>query len=63
METSTEDASITSANAGATEDDDDDVVVVAEEDRGTMPTTDVDVADNIVGVDDMRMDTQDVYEV
>ena len=25
-------------------DDDDDVVVVAEEDRGTMPTTDVDVA-------------------
>ena len=41
METSTNDANITSADAEATEDDDDDVVVVvAEEDRGTIPATD-----------------------
>jgi hypothetical protein len=33
--------------------------MVAEEDR-EVPTTDVDVVDNIEGVDDMRMDTQDV---
>ena len=61
-ETSNDEASITSDVAGATKDDDDNVVVVAEEDRGTMPTTDVDVVDNIAGVD-MRMDMQDVYEV
>ena len=54
---------MTSEVAGATKDDDDDVVVVAEEDCGAMPTTDVDVVDNIAGVDDMRMDTQDTYEV
>jgi hypothetical protein len=60
---STDDASMTSEVAGATKDDDDEVVVVAEEDRGAMPTTDVDVVDNITGVDDMRMDTQDVYKV
>jgi hypothetical protein len=63
MAASTNDASISSEVAGATKDDDDDVVVVAEEDRGTMPTTDVDVVNNIAGVDDMRMDMQDVYEV
>jgi hypothetical protein len=61
MEAST--ASMTSEVAGATKDDDDKVVVVAEEDRGAMPTTDVNVVNNITGVDDMRMDTQDVYEV
>ena len=54
---------MTSEVAGATKDDDDNVVVVAEEDCGAMPTTDVDVVDNIEGVDGMRMDTQDVYEV
>ena len=58
---STNDASMTSEVTGATKDDDDDVVV-AEEDRGTIPTTDVDVVDNIAGVD-MRTDTQDTYEV
>ena len=59
-EASKDNASITSAVAGVTKDDDDDVVVVAEEDRVTMPTTDVDVVDNIAGVD---MGTQDVYKV
>ncbi len=59
-ETRNNNASITSANAGATEDDDDDDVVVAEEDCGAMPTTDVNVVNNIAGVDDMRTDTQDV---
>ena len=59
-ETSNDDASTTSDVAGATKDDDDDVVVVAEEDRVTMPTTDVNVVDNIAGVD---MGAQDVYEV
>ena len=53
---------MTSEVAGATKDDDDNVVVVAEEDCGAMPTTDVDVVNNIAGVDDMRVDTQDVYE-
>jgi hypothetical protein len=57
-----DDTCYTSDVAGATKDDDDDVVVVAEEDCGTMPTTNVDVVDNIAGVD-MCMDTQDVYEV
>ena len=61
-ETRHDNASITSADAGATEEDDDDNVVVAEEDRGAMPTTDVDVVDNIAGVD-MRTDKQDTYEV
>ncbi len=62
-EANTDDASMTSEVAGATKDDDDDAGVVAEEDCGAMPTTDVDVVDNIAGVDDMRMDTQDVYKV
>jgi hypothetical protein len=53
---------MTSDVAGATKDDDDKVVDVAEKNRGD-PTTDVDVVDNIAGVDDMRMDTQDVYKV
>ncbi len=61
-ETRNDKASITSANAGATEEDDDDDVVGAEEDSGAMPTTDVDVVDNIAGVD-MRTDTQDTYKV
>ena len=61
--TSNDNASITSAVAGATEDDENDVVVVAEEDCGAMPTTEVDVVDNIAGVDYMRMDTQETYEV
>jgi hypothetical protein len=61
-ETRNDKASITSADAGATEEDDDDDVVVAEEDCGAMPTTDVDVVDNISGVD-MLTDTQDTYEV
>jgi hypothetical protein len=61
-ETRNDNASITSANMGATEDDDDNDVIVAEEDRGAMPTTDVNLVDNIAGVD-MRMDTQDTYEV
>jgi hypothetical protein len=57
--TSSNDASATSAVAGATEmDDDHNVVAVAEEDW-EMPTTDVDVVDNIKGVDN----TQEVYEV
>ena len=58
----TKDASMTSDVAGATKDEDDEVVVVAEEDCGD-PTTDVNVVDNIAGVDDMRMDTQETYEV
>ena len=53
---------MTSDVAGATKDEDDEVVVVAEEDCGD-PTTDVNVVDNIAGVDDMRMDTQETYEV
>ena len=58
--TSSNNASVTSAVVGATETDDNNgVVAVAEEDR-EMPTTDVDVVDNIAGVD---MGTQDVYEV
>ena len=57
--TSSKNASVTSAVAGATEmNDDNDVVVIAEEDR-EMPTTDVDVVDNIEGVDN----TQEVYKV
>jgi hypothetical protein len=59
-ESSTNDASMTSEVAGGTKDDDDNVVVVAEKDCGAMPTTDVDVANNIAGMD---KDTQDVYEV
>jgi hypothetical protein len=47
-ETRNDKASITSASAGATEEDDDDDVLVAEEDRGAMPTTDVDVVDKKV---------------
>ena len=62
-ETSTDNASITSADVGATGEDDDEDVVVAEEDRGMIPTTEVVVVNHIEGVDDMRMDTQDVYEV
>ncbi len=62
METSNNEASDSSANAGAMANDDDNNIMVAEEDR-EVPTTDVDVVDNIEGVDDMRMDTQDVYEV
>ena len=58
-EASTNNASMTSEVAGATKDDDDDVVVVAEEDCEAMPTTDVDVANNIAGVDlDTRMCTK-----
>jgi hypothetical protein len=60
METSTDEASITSADAGATGKDKDEDVVVAEEDRGAMPTTNVDVVNNIAGVD---LGTQDVYKV
>ena len=57
--TGSNDASLTSAVAGATEtDDDNDVVAIAEEDR-EMPTTDFDVVDNIEGVDN----TQEVYKV
>ena len=41
---------MTSEVAGATKDDDDNVIVVADKDCGAMPTTDVDVADNIAGV-------------
>ena len=63
MEASTNNASMTSEVAGATKDDDDDIAIVAEEDRGTIPTMDVDVVDNIAGVDDMCMDSQDVYKV
>ena len=59
-EASNDESIMTSDVAGATKDDDDDVVVVAEEDRGTMPTTNVDVADNIAGVDH---GTQEVYKV
>jgi hypothetical protein len=59
-ETSNDNASTTSAVAEATEKDDDNVVVVAEEDQVIMPTTDVNVVNNIAGVD---MDTQDVYKV
>jgi hypothetical protein len=59
-ETRNNDASTTSAVAEAMEEDDDNVVVVAKEDRVTMPTTDVDVVDNIAGVD---TGTQDVYKV
>ncbi len=62
METSNDKASDSSADAGAMANDDDNNIMVAEEDR-EVPTTDVDVVDNIEGVDDMRMDTQDVYEV
>ena len=62
METSNDKASDSSADAGAMANDDDNNIMVAEEDR-EVPTTDVDVVDNIKGVDDMRMDTQDVYEV
>ena len=51
---------MTSDVAGATKDDDDDVVVVAEKDCGTMPATDVNVANNITGV---VTDAQDVYDV
>ena len=58
-EASNDEASMTSDVPEATKDDDDDVVVVAEEDR-EIPTTDVDVADNIAGVE---LGTQDVYEV
>ena len=61
METSNE-ASDSSADAGAMAKDDDNNIMVAEEDR-EVPTTDVNVVGNIEGVDDMRMDTQDVYEV
>ena len=50
-ETSNNDVSTASDVAGATKDDDDNVVVVAEEDCGTIPNTDVDVVDNIAGVD------------
>ena len=57
--TSSNDASVTSAVAGATEtDDDNDVVAVSEEDW-EIPTTGVDVVDNIKRVDN----TQEVYEV
>jgi hypothetical protein len=61
LEASNKDASNTSANTGAMADDKDNEVIVAEEDR-EMPTTDVDVVDNIAGVDE-RMDTPDTYEV
>ena len=61
--TSNNNASVTSAVTGATEEDDDnDVVAVSEEDQ-EMPTTDVNVVNNTAGVDDLRMDTQDVYKV
>ncbi len=56
----------TSEVAGATEDDDDNednVTVVAEEDRGDDLTTEVDVVDDIAGVDDRRMDAPETYEV
>jgi len=62
METSNDKASDSSADAGAMANDDDNNIMVAEEDR-EVPTTDVDAVDNIEGVDDRRMDTQDVYEV
>ncbi len=56
----------TSEVAGAMEDDDDNednVTVVAEEDRGDDLTTEIDVVDDIAGVDDRRMDAPDTYEV
>jgi hypothetical protein len=56
----------TSEVAGATEDDDDNednVNVVAEEDRRDNFTTEVDVVDDIAGVDDRRMDAPETYEV
>ncbi len=62
----TNDVGNTSEVAGATEDDDDNedtVTVVAEENRGDDFTTDVEVVDDIAGVDDRRMDAPETYEV
>ncbi len=56
----------TSKVAGATEDDDDNednVTVVAEEDCGDDLTMEVNVVDDIAGVDDRRMDAPETYEV
>ena len=53
------DASVTSNVARATEEDEDDDAVSVAEENWELPTTDVDVVDNIAGVDN----TQEVYEV
>jgi hypothetical protein len=59
MMATSSDASGTSTVAGATEEDDNNNVVAVAEEDWEMPTTDVNVVDNIKGVDN----TQEVYEV